>query len=285
MGLMMSAMLIAGAVAVLAGLGAIALGIPVKEFSFGNTMILSGTIGVCTGLILLGLSAVLGELRVIAHRLRLRVADDAGSLAQDARSGANRHEPLSLPDIAEPATEDPRRDSGIPRGRARQAELVPPLPESDPAPRPAERETSSRPKRNLFSDSASRRERERADMRDSLTSDLRSPSMSEPPALEPIQPSPLEESWQAKKSDRDRRGAEPPPPLRRSARAAPAFDEPEPEPLRASDAPEVTLIKSGVVDGMAYSLYSDGSIEAQMPEGMTRFNSIGELRAHLDQRG
>ena len=40
----------------------------------------------------------------------------------------------------------------------------------------------------------------------------------------------------------------------------------------------------GVVDGMAYSLYSDGSIEAQMPEGMMRFASIDELRAHLDQR-
>ena len=32
------------------------------------------------------------------------------------------------------------------------------------------------------------------------------------------------------------------------------------------------------------SLYSDGSIEAQMPEGMMRFASIDELRAHLDQR-
>ena len=42
--------------------------------------------------------------------------------------------------------------------------------------------------------------------------------------------------------------------------------------------------KSGVVDGMAYSLYSDGSIEAQMPEGLMRFASIDELRAHLDQR-
>ena len=31
-------------------------------------------------------------------------------------------------------------------------------------------------------------------------------------------------------------------------------------------------------------LYSDGSIEAQMPEGMMRFASIDELRAHLDQR-
>jgi hypothetical protein len=50
------------------------------------------------------------------------------------------------------------------------------------------------------------------------------------------------------------------------------------------DAPPVTVLKSGVVDGMAYSLYSDGSIEAQMPEGMMRFVSIEELRAHLDQR-
>ena len=51
-----------------------------------------------------------------------------------------------------------------------------------------------------------------------------------------------------------------------------------------SDQPEVTVLKSGIVDGMAYSLYSDGSIEAQMPEGMMRFASIDELRAHLDQR-
>jgi hypothetical protein len=46
----------------------------------------------------------------------------------------------------------------------------------------------------------------------------------------------------------------------------------------------VTIVKSGVVDSMAYSLYSDGSIEAQMPEGMVRFASIDELRAHLDER-
>jgi hypothetical protein len=51
-----------------------------------------------------------------------------------------------------------------------------------------------------------------------------------------------------------------------------------------ADQPPVTVLKSGVVDGMAYSLYSDGSIEAQMPEGMMRFASIDELRAHLDQR-
>jgi hypothetical protein len=52
----------------------------------------------------------------------------------------------------------------------------------------------------------------------------------------------------------------------------------------ARPAAGVTLIKSGVVDGMAYSLYSDGSIEAQMPEGMLRFASLDELRAHLDRQ-
>jgi hypothetical protein len=46
----------------------------------------------------------------------------------------------------------------------------------------------------------------------------------------------------------------------------------------------VTVLKSGVVDGMAYTLYSDGSIEAQLPEGTMRFASIDALRAHLDQR-
>jgi hypothetical protein len=35
---------------------------------------------------------------------------------------------------------------------------------------------------------------------------------------------------------------------------------------------------------MAYSLYSDGSIEAELPEGTMRFGSIDELRTHLDQR-
>jgi hypothetical protein len=57
------------------------------------------------------------------------------------------------------------------------------------------------------------------------------------------------------------------------------------QPPRRAEASPVTIVKSGVVDSMAYSLYSDGSIEAQMPEGMVRFASIEELRAHLEQRG
>jgi hypothetical protein len=63
------------------------------------------------------------------------------------------------------------------------------------------------------------------------------------------------------------------------------FREPAPEPRPAAPAPETTIsiLKSGVVDGMAYTLYSDGSIEAQLPQGMLRFGSIAELRNHIEQ--
>jgi hypothetical protein len=45
----------------------------------------------------------------------------------------------------------------------------------------------------------------------------------------------------------------------------------------------ISVLRSGVVDGMAYTLYSDGSIEAQLPQGTLRFGSITELRQHLEQ--
>jgi hypothetical protein len=65
------------------------------------------------------------------------------------------------------------------------------------------------------------------------------------------------------------------------------FREPAPEPRPAAPAPEapttVSILKSGVVDGMAYTLYSDGSIEAQLPQGTLRFGSIAELRNHIEQ--
>ena len=45
----------------------------------------------------------------------------------------------------------------------------------------------------------------------------------------------------------------------------------------------VSILKSGVVNDMPYTLYSDGSIEAQLPEGTLRFGSITELRNHIEQ--
>ena len=65
---------------------------------------------------------------------------------------------------------------------------------------------------------------------------------------------------------------------------APARVEPEPgQPTPASEVPAVAILKSGVVDGMGYTLYVDGSIEAELPQGTLRFASINELRSHLEK--
>jgi hypothetical protein len=57
------------------------------------------------------------------------------------------------------------------------------------------------------------------------------------------------------------------------------------EPARPELPPGVTVMKSGVVDGMAYTLYSDGSIEAQFAgESPIRFASFDALRAHVEQQ-
>ena len=70
---MVAMLLIAGIGFLLAGLLAIGFGIPVKEFSFGNTLIFTGAIVACTGMIMLGLWMVVRELRNIAQIGRAHV--------------------------------------------------------------------------------------------------------------------------------------------------------------------------------------------------------------------
>jgi hypothetical protein len=81
--------------------------------------------------------------------------------------------------------------------------------------------------------------------------------------------------------------AQPPPPSRydqverRADVSQDRAPERRPEPP-ASEPPSAAILKSGVVDGMAYTLYADGSIEAKLPQGTVRFGSIAELRAHIE---
>jgi hypothetical protein len=56
---------------------------------------------------------------------------------------------------------------------------------------------------------------------------------------------------------------------------------PPPESMPQEPA-AAAILKSGVVEGMAYTLYADGSIEAELPTGTVRFGSIAELRAHIE---
>jgi hypothetical protein len=293
---MLIALLIAGIGFLLAGLLGIAIGLPEKEFSIGNTEILAGVITACTGMILLGLWLAIRELKEIAGRLGLGPGaaamprtefslPDASPAPHDAveNDGSLFNQPGAIhPADAEPvtppsapSTPPPWHEETAARDRVRSD-----MPPGLPAPAP---EVAAKSKRNLLFSSTSRRERERAEGRTAAPSTAEAappPSRaSEPP------PATFEEAWpqpeRARTSDA---------PIRRSVRT-PSAEEGNasaagaPPAVQNDEPPPVTVLKSGVVDGMAYSLYSDGSIEAQMPEGMMRFASIDDLRAHLDQRG
>jgi hypothetical protein len=289
---MMAVLLIAGIGFLLVGLLAIGFGIPVKEFSFGNTLMLMGAVSACTGMILLGLWTVARQLKDIAKRLgpdfpseshagaasatpRHQAPEDGGFLfSRDQLASENE-------DVDEPAAPSSAPWYGEVASRGR-----------NDAPEPVEATPAVKPRRNLLFSTSSRKERERAEARtaDPSAAELRPPPAAPPPPPESSEapPATFDDAWP--KSDRAR-GADALPP-RRSGRAPSTFAEASgaseadrsPPATRNEEPPPVTVLKSGVVDGMAYSLYSDGSIEAQMPEGMMRFASIDELRAHLDQR-
>ncbi|RXG96892.1 DUF308 domain-containing protein [Bradyrhizobium zhanjiangense] len=292
------ALLIVGIFAVLAGLLAILFGYTVREFSVGSTLIISGTIGVCTGMLLVGLHLLLLELKGIARRLA------AGIAASEVRvrpvlpgltmPGAPAPEPaLAQPAKIEPVPPPPPPAAAPPPWQSEAAARERPRVEAPGAPTPPAAPEAPR-RRNLLFASTSRKERERAEAK---ATEGPPPPHEEPaaPAAANVPPASFEDAWP--KPER-MRPPEPPVTSRRppphspstfaeAAPTPPPAPEPPraPEPSAAAEQAPVTVLKSGVVDGMAYSLYSDGSIEAQMPEGMMRFASIDELRAHLDQRG
>lgn len=284
---MVVGLLAAGIGLVLAGLLAIGFGVPFKEFSVGSTLILVGAMAVGSGAIMVALAMVVRELKTIAGRLGAGMPEPRGEITVRPilPPGAAREvAPADQPAVAGVDGGGPP----LPPWDQTGAEDRPAAPPVAPEPAPAEAAAPPpKPKRNLMFSSTSRKERERAQARtseplppDMLSADLRpNPADAPPPAAEPAEPPPasFDDAWP--KPERGR--ASDIPPQRRSARPpAPANG----APASSADQPGVTVLKSGVVDGMAYSLYSDGSIEAQMPEGMMRFASIDELRAHLDQR-
>ena len=54
---------------------------------------------------------------------------------------------------------------------------------------------------------------------------------------------------------------------------------------RTSGDASATVVRSGIIHGMAYTLYADGSIEAELPIGTVRFASIEELQDHVSRTG
>jgi hypothetical protein len=289
---MMAVLVGAGTVLLLAGLAAIGYGIPYRDFSLGSTTILSGVIAACSGAIILGLWVVARQLQTIAHGLGAgaSLAPQAGRMSDPAGPRGQPGDPGGfLFSGDQPAAENAgAAGQNLPPWQGEEPAAEGELAQAQAASPPAEAAPPPKPKRNLLFSSSSRKERERAASRTSepLAPDLLSPDLRPPPSAasappEPVEPPPppsFDDAWP--QPERARPGEAPPP--RRAVR--PPLGSANPGGAAREAPPQVTVLKSGVVDGMAYSLYSDGSIEAQMPEGMMRFASIDELRAHLDHR-
>ena len=246
---MVFVMLVAGIGLVLAGLLAIAYGIGV-QLSTGNTLIIAGMIGVCTGMIMLGFWTTVRELKNIARRL--------GNGLPEARGEAGLRPVLPVA-----ATRDSAPAGGgfpaaeqlggpLSSGTAGFSPAAQPPPwqneavlRDHPIPEPMHPEPppSAKPKRNLLFSSTSRKERERAQARsgealppDLLSSDLRLRPPNVPPVetAEP-QPAPFDDPWP--KAERAKAGEISPP--RRSSRMPPTLAEANGGLARPEDRPEV----------------------------------------------
>jgi hypothetical protein len=260
---MMMLLLMAGVGAFLGGVVAILFGIPVKEFSFGNTLIVVGAMAACTGLIMIALSVVVGELKTIARRIGSRPVAETRSKAGLAPAlpdpgeddftfprdplPQQEEDPFELdaPPISPPA----RNGINAPRGRQNgQAE-----------PEPAEPTPKAR--RNLMFASTSRKERERTQVRpaDMRPADMRPVDISAPPPFPPPlvdldepRPPSFDDEWS--RQERIRPPDPPPPPLRRAGRPPAAFSDTNVNAAlstRNVDQQTVKVLNSGVVDGMA----------------------------------
>ncbi len=299
-------LLVLGVLLIGAGAALIGFGIPIKELSFGPTVILAGAFAFVGGLLLVGLSAIVAELAQLRAALKAPmpapqvavvpiapaarsevVAPPAEAVAREpVKESVKEAEPVAAPAVlASSAAEEvsaaaierlrssvPRSDKVVPEAEetvplsptAQQA-AEPPPPQVEPVPLPrsagAAAVETREPKLDFL-------------FRPRQTRQAGTPQAPQQEAFDSLWPK--------------RPAREPQPDQRLEVARAPGAagaSHPAHEAEPAPDAPRersVAILKSGVVDGMAYTLYADGSIEAQLPQGTVRFGSIAELRAHIE---
>jgi hypothetical protein len=349
---------VASAIVVMAGAAMIGFGIPINEFSFGNTLIIAGTTTIVGGLIIFGLGAAVAQLQRVAEGLTERPSRperpiepfDAELPAHDAPPAGRfsfppkqsdefapeppplepepvLHEPPpepyldqapSLPNPVEPPAARPELPPFPPRrrpvappvqpppfigsgsaekheepvGRWRPPPPTPPPPAPVAAPPPPTEEPGNFdelwPEKEEF---PLPRPPLRAEPKPEFK---RTPPPESPPSRDssPMEPPPLRETAPPFTRDTTAPANETVPPFRplRDAPPSPVHElarsllRGETDVPKAPSEPRaVAILKSGVVDGMGYTLYVDGSIEAELPQGTLRFASIGELREHLEK--
>lgn len=258
-----------GVLITLSGVSVITLGVVVFVSTFGNTLISTGAATASGGLVIIAMGLVLRQMERLSQRIESAIAsrpapqwraedDEEEDALRSPSAFAAENEPA--PDVAaEMVQQDTPEPAAIERPRRTPSlsveDLLPPPPRQEVA----EPETAPSVR----------------------------PSRAAPPvpAADPM--------VEARRAHLAQRG-EAPPRAARTGYEAPRLSEPKaPQPPMAPPAPatqpalppqeaeEPRILKSGIVGGMAYTLYSDGSIQAELPDGVVRFASLQELRDHV----
>jgi hypothetical protein len=311
-------LLILGAVIAAAGVVLIGPGLPFGGRDYDASIVTPGAVAIVGGLILIGLALAVRVLGRIEKALAARplphplLREEATAPAAEEPAPAVVAAPARIPFPAKPVAE-PALSSApavatarvLPEDAAleRLREKFPTLVRLENAPVVEDAEVSLSPKPSVRADEA---------VAEANNPVAQQTNGAMPPRIEPrleVQARSASRPERVKNFEafwpkKQRPGQEAPAPAAKqpAAQQPPAlpvepvltpepvqfqFREPAPEPRPAAPAPEtpatVSILKSGVVDGMAYTLYSDGSIEAQLPQGTLRFGSITELRNHIEQ--
>lgn len=295
-----------GFIAVAAGVFGVGLGVPLRDTSFGAALLVAGSVAVTGGFILMGLAAAVRELRRVVQGFKaplsgmprpvrpLERRDDGDRLEGADRRVEPPQQRMPVPVRAAPADMIAAKfDGSDTRERWRKpgpeewllramAEIEQAQRRSDAAPEPIDyhsggdmRRTSNswpRPAIPVAPDPAETEMRRMSaasaeDIFDTIWSSANcTPEEGPEQRAEP----PSENGTRAAESKS--------PPLSPAQPAAHASIRPVRVEPRASP-----ILKSGLIQQMAYTLFTDGSIEAQMSEGALYFASIEEFRRHLEE--
>jgi hypothetical protein len=278
-----------GTLALVAGLVMVGFGIPINEFSFGNTLISAGTTAAVGGLIIIALGVTVGQLRRIAELLTGQFSDrfsQSMDLPEDVSSVGGPPGVAVSPRSRFEANLGQVPSAPLNVARDAGQEQPPVLRNPEEAPLAVEDEISLSPPQPTGASvspgiPANLSGRSSASQNQELAAGWRpTSSHSQGVPLRPFEPAKFDAMWPAEpkppKAKVDE--AKQSPPARDPVASAPKPSDPEVAKPRA-----VAILKSGVVDGMGYTLYVDGSIEAELPQGTLRFASIHELRSHLEK--
>jgi hypothetical protein len=301
--------LIVGTAIVAAGIALVGSGVSIQDHTFDPAVITPGAVAVVGGLILVGLAFVLRQLRNIEKAMAWRpVVSSVRSEVSEVTVGtagepsADHAIPVPPKVAAEPAAE-PEQSPAAPalampaaQEAERLREKFPSLLRLDNAPVVEESEVSILPRPPVRSDEEIAEAKNVVSVRQVNGAAVGRSAPRLDAAMRPNGRSDRVKNFDSFWPKRKRPGYAAPAVAVQTAVPEPSagpvlpiesVPRAEPESVAAAAAPEaptpVSILKSGVVDGMAYTLYSDGSIEAQLPQGTLRFGSITELRNHIEQ--